>query len=289
MAVTDPTRDFRQSLEWIDTKAKWVEDKLYYSQALMNLKKQLTTADSIKQYTEKTYSQALKVYNEGKKLTSITSAGIPGILYGLEVSMQKSLNPADYIPSVGKKSEALQKLLNYEPGDELNGDQREVLRDILKWSDDPDPKGTLQFTSAGYELLATQQYMLTYRKELERQEMLRKLMLAKTLREMANKMTAELIEEDNIGMNEGDRMIALLKLTEIHKMANELELESVKKIEAEINSEMSDPDFQRKCINKAVNWKINTEFLNTKKYSRTNTKFSLAEWESRNPKGYQHK
>jgi hypothetical protein len=285
--VTDPKRDFRENLEWIDTKAKWLEDKMYYSQTIVTLKEQLQKAQEIKEATEDIYNQSVKVYEEGKRMTSIIDAGIPGLIFGLETSMGQSLNPADYIPAVGGKSDALQKLVSYKAGSNLNGDQRAVLKDLLQH--DKTSTGRIAFTQAGYELLQTSNSILSYKKDLERQKMLDDLALACTIRDLASKMTAELMKEENIGMNEGDRMMSLLKLVELQKMANDLELESIGAIEEEINEAFKEPEFQRKCVNKAINWQINNEMLKTKKYNNSSIKFSLADWERKNPKGYQKK
>ena len=100
-------------------------------------------------------------------------------------------------------------------------------------------------------------------------------------------MYRKINKENHLGMNDAERISMLLKVLELREKSKLLELEALKEMEEQMRERTDNPEFQKKCVQKAINWKINNEFFRTgKKYSNAGVKFSLADWEKSHPDGF---
>lgn len=287
MAVTNPTQEFQETLRWIDTQVKWAEEKAHSAQVIQQMTETLQKAKEIKESTERVYSLSQKVYDEGKRLGALVDAGFPGLIYGLQVVVGEPLNPAYYIPRVGKKSEELRKILEYEPGSQINADARMLYKDFLQYDENSGDSAVTRFTKAGYELINAVNGFSKFKKDKELDNTMAKLQQSRLLDSLANVMYNNITKDGHLGMNDADRIAMLLKVLELREKSKLLELEALKEMEAEMREKTDNPEFQKRCIQKAINWKINNEFFKTgKKYSSSGVKFSLADWEKSHPEGF---
>lgn len=278
MLIEWPTKMFQDAMDFAEEKAQWVEENTHNAKQLIILKQQLERADSLKRKTEQSYKLANTVYEETKRYEGLINAGFPGLIYGIEEAINKPLNPGYYIPNVGEKSKEYKKLLNYNASSETNVDARIVIRDILKVTPEGEEK-ELRWTKPGKELLGLWGLLDDAEDQAELDRIAQELELARQLDALAKKMIPELLKESNINMSESDRMIALLKMYDIMKQAQDLRESAIARTKEQIEKATMSPEKAERCQQKATEWHVNNLFLTRLQYKIRNPKMSLYNYE----------
>ncbi|MCT4648366.1 MAG: hypothetical protein N4A74_25495 [Carboxylicivirga sp.] len=286
--VSDPKRDFRQSMEWVETKAKWVEDKAHNAASIQKLREQLIKLQEMKENLDKSYKLVQDAYDEATKYGSLINAGVPGLIYGLENVVEMPLNPASYIPNMGGNTKKVKSMMYYNPSSNVNSDARFVIKDILGKSQTlyrTNENGEevaykeLAVTDAFKELTTLQDILKSASKKAEEDAIAMQFKLANELEHMAKEMSEKLLNGDKLNMTHAERMNMLLKCNDMNREAKNLRQDAIKDLQEQIANDVMPEDKYWQCRDKAINYTMNQVFFKADQYKVRNKHYSLWEYE----------